>query len=230
MAKFLERIKARELRKKGISVAQIAKSLHISKSSASLWVRDIILSLDQLEKLRQQNIKGGEKGRILGALKQKHDRLKRIKIGIEKGGKIFPKLTLRELFIAGIALYWAEGTKKSCEVVICNSDPKLIQFMIQWLKKCFRIPIERIHCVVGINEIHRNRENIVKSYWSKTTRIPITQFTKTSFKKVKNKKVYENFDNHYGTLAIKLAQPAQLYYDIMGFIEGLYLAHNKMAA
>lgn len=230
MAKSAERIKARELRKKGISVAKIAKTLRVSKSSASIWVRDIILNLEQLEKLKQQNIIGGEKGRILGALKQKHDRLKRIAIGIEKGKQAFPKLTMRELFIAGIALYWAEGTKKSREVVVCNSDPKLIQFMIQWLKKCFRIPIERIHCVVGINEIHRNRENIVKIYWSKNTGIPMSQFTKTSFKKVKNKKVYENFDNHYGTLAIKLAQPAQLYYDIMGFIEGLYLAHNKLAA
>ncbi len=222
MAKSLERIRARELRKQGVSVREIAKILHVSKSSASLWVRDIILSLEQLEKLRQQNIKGGEKGRILGALKQKNDRLQRIKEGVEKGKRKFPNLTNRELFIAGIALYWAEGTKKQRGVVFCNSDPKLVKFMIYWLKRCFNIARDRLRCYVGINEIHQNREDIVKKYWSEMSSIPLSQFTKTSFKKVTNKKIYENFNNHYGTLTVKVAQPAQLYYDVLGLIEGLY--------
>lgn len=230
MAKSLERIRARELREQGVSVREIANTLHVSKSTASLWVRDIILTLEQLEKLRQQNIKGGEKGRLLGALKQKNDRLKRIQKGVEKGKTIFPRLTSRELLIAGIALYWAEGTKKKREVTFCNSDPKLIKFMITWLRKCFNIPIERLKCYVGINAIHKHREELVKKYWSEISGIPFTQFTKTSFKKVKNKKIYTNFDSHFGTLTVKLAQPAQLYYDIMGLIEGLHLARNKLAA
>ena len=230
MAKSIERIKARELRKKGISVAQIAKIVAVSKSTVSLWVRDIILSLEQLEQLRRQNIKGGEKGRILGALKQKNDRLKRIQDGILNGRKVFTSLNKRELLIAGISLYWAEGTKKSREVVFCNSDPKLIKFMITWLQMCFNIPIKRLNCNVGINEIHKEREGIVKKYWSKMTGIPLYQFRKTSFKKVKNKKVYANFNDHYGTLTVKLAQPGQLYYDIMGLIEGLYQTSNIMAA
>ena len=225
MAKSLERIKARELRKQGISVRIIAKVLHVSKSTASLWVRDIILSLAQLEKLRQQNIKGGEKGRILGALKQKRDRLERIQKGIRKGKRIFfHKFTSRELLIAGTALYWAEGTKKSREVTFCNSDNKLINFMIHWLLRYFHIKRERIRCAVGINEIHREREEYVKNYWSKVTHIPLSQFTKTSFKKVTNKKIYENFENHFGTLTVKLARPGQIYYDILGFIEGMALA------
>ncbi len=224
MAKSLQRIHARELRAQGVSVRDIALKLKVAKSTASLWVRDIILSLEQLEKLRHQKIIGGEKGRILGALKQKKDRLLRIQRGIDNGKSTFPVLTNHELMIAGIALYWAEGTKKQRELVFCNSDPKLVKFMIRWLQRCFDIPISRLRCNVGINEIHKEREGIVKAYWVETTGIPLSQFTKTSFKKVKNKKVYANFDQHYGTLAVEVAKPAELYYQILGLIEGLYQA------
>ncbi len=224
MAKSLQRIHARELRAQGISVRDIAQELKVAKSTASLWVRDIILSLEQLEKLRQQKIVGGEKGRFLGALKQKQDRLLRIQRGIDKGKLMLPTLTNHELMIAGIALYWAEGTKKQRELVFCNSDPKLVQFMIRWLQRCFDIPISRLRCSIGINEIHKDRENIVKKYWTDITGIPLVQFTKTSFKKVKNKKVYANFNQHYGTLAVEVAKPAEFYYQILGLIEGLYQA------
>ena len=55
MAKYELRIKARELRTSGESVRNITKKLTVSKGTASIWVRDIILTVDQLEKLRQKN-------------------------------------------------------------------------------------------------------------------------------------------------------------------------------
>jgi hypothetical protein len=224
MAKSQQRLRARELRTQGVSVQSIAKKVGVVKSTASLWTRDIILSLAQLEQLRQQNIKGGEKGRLLGALKQKNDRLHRIQKGLESGRAMFPVLTRQELLATGTGLYWAEGTKKHREVTFCNSDPKLVKFMITWLQKCFSIPIRRLYCYVGINQIHVEREQRVKQYWSEITGIPLAQFRKTSFKKVKNHKVYENFDDHFGTLTVKVKKPAQLYYNILGLIEGLYCA------
>lgn len=221
MAKFEQRLEAKQLRAKGTSVRDIALQLGVSKSTASIWVRDIILSLEQLEKLRQQKIIGGEKGRVLGALKQKNDRLARIKLGIERGKQLIQTLSEREFLLAGIALYWAEGSKKQRRVEFCNSDPKLVQFMIAWLEKCFYTAKADFYCWVGINEIHREREQVVKNYWSKITGIPLSQFRKTSFKKVHNKKIYENFDIHYGTLSVQVRRPAQIYYDILGLIEGL---------
>lgn len=68
MAKPLLRIKARKLREKGESVNKIAEKLGVSKSTASYWVRDIILSLNQLEKLRSNSLKGAERGRLKGSL------------------------------------------------------------------------------------------------------------------------------------------------------------------
>jgi len=227
MAKFLLKNKARELRRKGISVKKIAEYLKVSKSSASIWTRDIILTVEQLEKLRNAMLHGSELGRIKGAFIQKERRLKFIKESRNEGIAELSSINERELLIAGLALYWGEGSKKSQEVEFCNSDPKMIQFLLLWLKECFKIMPNEIKCCVGINQMHRKREKIVKDYWSEVSGIPISQFRKTSLKKVKNRKVYENFNEHYGTLSVIVTKPSRFYFKILGLIEGLYQAGSK---
>ena len=61
----------------------------------------------------------------------------------------------------------------------------------------------------------------IKDYWSKITGISLSQFRKTSWKKTKNKKVYLNFANHYGTLEVKVLKGSGVYYKILGLIYGL---------
>lgn len=97
----------------------------------------------------------------------------------------------------------------------------MIKFFIRWLIDCFGAERGEMRCRVGINSIHARRDEIVKRYWSEVTAIPLEQFRNTSFKKVKNKKIYKNFNEHYGTLTIEIAKSRVLYYKILGFIEGL---------
>jgi len=209
------------MRKKGESVKVISRLLDVSKSSVSLWVRDIILSVSQMEKLRKRMVTGTEKGRMIGAFMQKKRRLdmmeKMEKLGIQK----FSRLSDQEFFAAGIALYWGEGSKKKREFFICNSDPNLIVFMIRWMNKFFGIKTDQLRAVVGINEIHRKRDKVVKNFWSNVTGIPLGQFRQTSFKKSKVHKVYENFNEHYGTLGVHVLKGCEFYYKMLGLIEGL---------
>lgn len=228
MAKYKLRIKARKLRKRGESVKKIAETLSVSKATASLWVRDIILRVDQLEALRKSMLKGKELGRLRSALLQKERRLKLIEESNRLGIQSLKNLKQRELLIAGLALYWGEGSKKTREVEFCNSDPKMIEFLLLWLDRCFGIKRDEIRCVLGINEIHRKREQVVKKYWSKITGIPLSQFNKTNFKRVENKKVYENFNEHYGTLTVSVLKPGRIYYKMLGQIEGLYEAGRRL--
>lgn len=222
MAKFELRIKAREMRSKGASVKKIAASLGVSKGTASIWVRDIILTIEQLEALKKSSLAGSERGRLKNALIQKKKWQANLEEFIKIGKKSLSNITDREFLISGLALYWAEGCKKTRRVEFCNSDPKMIQFLLLWFRKCFQVEDVDIRCCVGINQAHRHREGLVKQYWSDITGIPLSQFHKTSFKKVISKKVYENFDKHYGTLAIRINRPSRFYSKIIGYIEGLY--------
>ncbi len=70
-------------------------------------------------------------------------------------------------------------------------------------------------------------KKIVKEYWAKVIGIPLNQFHKTSFKKVKNLKIYSNHDSHYGTLDMRVLKSGAIYYKIMGLIEGLSEAGRR---
>lgn len=221
MAKSELRLKAIKMRSRGESVRDIAEKLKVSKSSASIWVRDVILSVKQLEDLQNRKIRGWELARLNGAFSQKKKRLDLISKEKLNGINQLSRMTDGEFFVSGVALYWAEGSKKKREFYICNSDPKMIVFMIKWMKKFFGIQTSDLKAVVGINEVHKKRETLIKNYWSEITGIPLDQFRKTSFKKTKIFKQYENFNEHFGTLAIHVLKGSHFYYKMLGLIEGL---------
>lgn len=224
MAKSALRLKARELRTKGESVKSIAKKLGVTKSTASLWVRDVISKVEHYGKLQNRVIEGRELGRLKGALIQKQRRLDIIKKFQQLGTEEIKTLTTREILIAGLTLYWGEGGKTNRRVELCNSDPKMIKFFTSWLTMCFGVQKSDLMCRVGINQIHIQRELEVRQYWSNLIGVSAECFRKTSFKKVTNKKIYENFDQHYGTLNVRVAKSSMLYYKIAGLIKALGMA------
>lgn len=221
MAKSALQISAKELRKQGVSVKNIATQLHVSRSSVSVWVRDIVLSQEQIECLRQSELRGNE----IGRQKSAELRRKRRDLFLEKckndASKVIAELTERELLIAGLALYWGEGSKRNRQLQFCNSDPEMIQFLLLWLQKCLHIRKGDIGCWVGINHTHEHRDKQVKEYWSNTIGIPLSQFRKTSLKRVENQKFYANFESHYGTLFVRVARPTRYYDSILAMIDAL---------
>lgn len=228
MAKFKEKILARKLRKQGKSIKNIAKIINVSKSSISLCCNDILLSDLQKENLSKINLQKIKKGFNIANENRKKERIDRVNfyktIGIEKVGK----LSSRELFLVGSALYWAEGDKKQRRVVFINSDPEMILILIQWLKFCLNIPKERLYCRVEINQTHQKRLSDIQSYWAKLTNIPLSQFRLPSFKKSKINKIYQNNQNYYGSLQITVSKGTNLNYEILGYIKGLANSFNMV--
>lgn len=219
MAKFKEKIKAQKLRRQGESIKVIARKLKVSKSTVSIWCRDIKLTKQQIAKLDERQKKGAYKGRLKGARILRERRFKRIEKLKNQGIKEIKNLTKRDLFIAGIGLYLGEGSKTGNAVRFHNSDPKTIQFMMKWFKEIFQIPTKRFVMYIVINEIHKNRLDEIKKYWSKITKVPIKQFRKPILAKAKNKKVYENFHEHFGTLSIRINKSYDIFYRIQGYAD-----------
>ena len=223
MAKIQEKIKAQELRRKGWSINEIAQKLSVSKSTTSVWCRDISLTPDQIKRLTEKQTSKSYEGRLKGLEKIRQKRLQEITLLRKEGIKEVNKLNKKEFFIAGIAMYWSEGytAPVNYEVGFTNSDPKMILFMLKWFKRCCKVDHNRFSLRVGINEIHKNRIKKVEKYWSQLTKIPLSQFNKTSLKKAKIQKVYKNYNEHYGTLRIKVRRGTKLRRKIDGWIKGL---------
>lgn len=221
MAKSKERLLAREMRRGGESIREIAKKLQVSKGSASLWCRDIVLTEEQVKKLLDRDIVGGIVGRMRAWEWHRQEKRTRYIKHHDIGHKKIDNLTERDLFLIGLSLYWSEGSKNDGRVLLTNSDPALILIYMSWLKKCLGVNSENIVCRLTINELHRDRVVEIEKYWSEITGIPLTQFTRTTFIHAKWKKLYENKKTYYGVLAVHVRKSTDLSYEVVGSIDRL---------
>jgi DNA-binding CsgD family transcriptional regulator len=200
MAKPVLREEARKQRSRGESIKAIAKQLSVSPSTVGFWCKDIKLSANQIKELERR---AHDRRRLEYSLKQQRDRQEKTKKLFNEGIKEVGKLSERELFIAGVALYWAEGFKSDSLAGFCNSDPNMIKIFIYWLKKCFAHTNEDLRLRVGLNESFKDRVEDIENYWSKLLGISRSQFQKPFFQKVKWQKKYDSIENYHGVLRIR---------------------------
>jgi len=223
MAKSKEKLKARQLRRKGKSVKKIAKFLNVSSSSVSLWVRDIKLTPIQIESLRKRQIDPFYGKKLDYYLKKKKEFEERVTNIKKQGVREIGKLTKREILLIGIALYWGEGFKKDHLIGLSSSDINIAKFFIYWLKTCFNISNKDLILRVTANISYKDLIIKLEKYWSNNLKIPLNQFSKPYFQKTKWKKEYENKNDYHGVLRIKVRRSINLLRKIFGFIEGISL-------
>lgn len=87
----------------------------------------------------------------------------------------------RELKIAGVLLYWAEGGKPSWHtrnwtVDLANSDPKMIMLFLRFLREICRVDEKKLSVQLYCHA-DQNVE-VLKKYWSILTKIPFKKFIK----------------------------------------------------
>ena len=158
-----ERLKARGLRSQGLSVPAIAKEIGVTKGSVSLWVRDIVLTEEQLERL-QSSSKTNNKRFIKFSVEQGKRRKNEAEMLHEswiREGMLKAQSDTDFRVIA--ALYWGEGHKQK-EFVISNSDVNLLKVVWNWLKKEKREVSVYLHFY---KENGKSNEEI-RDYWKKT--------------------------------------------------------------
>jgi len=211
------KLKAKKLRKEGLSVKEIQKRLKVSRSSVSLWVRDIKLNKKQIEKLYLNKKTGALKGSIIAAMNKIQAREELTQRLMKEGIKDVGKLSKRDRFIAGIALYFAEGNKEDSSVVFSNTDPRAIGFMTNWLREICKVSEDKFR---GALYIHDNlNEKKAKRFWSNITGIPLRQFTKTYIVK-NNPNRFRKTKHIYGVFRITVSN-VNLHRKIMGWIAGV---------
>ncbi|MBI1974893.1 MAG: hypothetical protein HYS57_00870 [Parcubacteria group bacterium] len=222
MANIALREKATQLRRNGESIARIARILRAPKSTVSYWCRSITLTHAQVEKLVHRRMRAGLRAVLMLAEKRRKVRLKSIRNNLKVGKREVGKLGRRDLFIAGIAIYWAEGDKRSGDTLaFTNSDPQMVLFMMRWLRTTCKILNDRFILRVTINIIHASRVKLITQFWSKITRIPENQFSKPLIISTKNKKIYTNSEAYHGVLRIKVRRATELHRRLMGWLAGL---------
>ncbi|MGW2491056.1 helix-turn-helix domain-containing protein [Streptomyces sp. NPDC001606] len=212
------RERARELRLQGWTYREIQAELGCSKSSVSLWVRDLPHPEPKCtpdERLARMNA-----GLARLRAEQDHARM----ATKQEAAAGIGELTDRELFITGVALYWAEGTKdkphaRRESVEFVNSDPGMISVFLAWLD-LLGVSRDRLHCRLMIHE--SADVDAAEKYWADLVGIDQAHLGKTTLKKHNPMTVRKNTGSTYrGCLGIKVRQGADLYRRIEGWWCGI---------
>ncbi len=178
MARREDRRRAIELRLRGKTYSEIKSRLGLSKSTLSVWLNRYPLTNRQLERIKAKRPKQIEKYRQTMAKK----RTLRENLAYATASKQWLPLSDRELLLAGIFLYWGEGTKVSPGYLcISNSDPRVIKFAYAWMTKSLMINPQQIHVLLHLySDMSIETET---QYWSNLIDVPLVNFRKPYVKK-----------------------------------------------
>jgi len=86
-----------------------------------------------------------------------------------------------KLKIAGVMLYWAEGTLKGNTVDFTNSNPQMTKVFLRFLREICGAKEERLRVYLYAYSYHNLKR--LKAYWREVTQIPLPQFTKPYIRK-----------------------------------------------
>lgn len=182
--------KAILLREKGFSLREISEKLGVSKSTASLWLRDIELSKTAKKRIYKLKVNGRNKGNE-SVRKRMANEDKKILARVKKSISMC-SLLKNDLKIVCALLYWCEGGKtEKSTLSFINSDPKLVKYFIDTFRKAFIVNESRFRALVHIHNYHNIEKQI--EFWSKITKIPKSQFTKPYNKPNTGKRIKENY-------------------------------------
>jgi transcriptional regulator with XRE-family HTH domain len=216
-AKDEARAKARALREQGLNYNEIASELGVSKSSVSLWVRDLPRPEPMsYESFRERQVAGVRRWWAAERPVREAQRAATCAAAADEIGK----LSDRETIIAGSIAYWCEGTKnkpyrRSDRVSFMNSDPALIRFFMHFLAVA---GIERGRLSFRLH-IHESADvEAAQRFWVRITGIEPAQFRRPALKRHSATTARKNTGGDYhGCLRVEVLRSTRLYREIEGW-------------
>jgi transcriptional regulator with XRE-family HTH domain len=204
------RRECRRLRRSGLTYDEIRVRTGVSKGTLSLWLRDLPVPDRCILRRKQQLARIAGSGPAAQRLRAQFRREMRISIAEDA----MSRLERRELFLAGLALYWAEGTKdkpwnRNGRVVIINSDPSVLSVFLAWLD-LVGVSSDRRSYRLSIHESAQVAEQ--ERWWAVTLQIPLSSFRRASLKRHNPLPSRHNvIEGYHGCLTVSVARSRALY-------------------
>ncbi|MEW1634385.1 hypothetical protein AB0469_09945 [Streptomyces sp. NPDC093801] len=210
-AKDALRAKARELRIEGMTYDEIQVELGCSKSSISLWVRDLPKPERRIRPVAIDTTRAQAGRREAHGRRLAEHAATRHSAAAEIGA-----LSERELFLVGVALYWAEGAKAKPhpQIECVNSDPDMIRTFLAWLR-LMGVTDDRLRFTL---QIHESADiAAAEDYWEGIVGLGAAHFYKTALKRHNPRTNRRNTGIGYrGCLTVSVLQGSELHRRIEG--------------
>ena len=220
--KSTDRESAIRLRKEGHTYSEILAEIHVAKSTLSEWLKSVGLSIAQKQRITQKSILAARRG----AEARRTERLRQLAECARRGRNHIDTLNTRELWLIGIALYWAEGSKQkatsvSTGIMFGNSDPRMIRVFLRWVK-LLGISQSDLRFELYVHESRKSDVSRFRKWWARMVRVVPGRISRVYFKKGNIQTKRKNVgDLYHGLLRIKVNSSTMLNRQVNGWIEGI---------
>lgn len=204
------RRECRRLRAQGLTYAEIAARTGASKGSISLWVHDVPLPPGAAEERAIARTAAMRRG----SATMKRLAEERQQAARAEGMALAGMLSERDLFVAGLALYWSEGSKdkpwrREGRVRLINSDAGVLEMFLAWLD-LMGVPEEsRTYCL----HIHQSADaHANERWWAERLGLSLTSFAPATLKRHNPATARHNCgEDYHGCLTVRVAKSRRLY-------------------
>ena len=211
------------LRRKGFTYREILSKVPVAKSSVSLWLKDFPLTDQEKKILKRRKDSDISRWRIRAAASLRGARVARDTILREEARVEFDKHIKEPFFQVGIALYWAEGAKRSNMFSFINSDLEMTRLMLSWIQRYLLVGSEeQIRMRVFTHKAFEHEHHEV--WWSEQCKIALSRFGKTIFK-TQNGLIVKKRPEYRGCARIELGKSS--YFKKIRFWQQMLVEYYK---
>lgn len=183
------------------SYSQIRELIPVSKSTLSVWLRNYPLSKERIKELLDRNERRIERYRDTRR-KQRQVRYQRY---IQEEKVKIGSFSTRDLFIAGLMIYWGEGGKTNrSQLTISNTNPATIKLAMAWLVKILYIPKKDLRVRLQLYKDMKVDDELM--FWSKKLSLPLTLFCRPQIKNTKTKTLNHKGLFGHGTCDLRVSK------------------------
>ena len=218
-----EREQAIDLRHRGFTYREILTKVPVAKSTLSVWLGGIGLTKKQEQRISEKK----HAAMLRGSAARHRQRIESTKKIHGKAFSQIGRISRRDLWMLGIALYWAEGSKQKMKypgvgIMFANSDPHMIAAFSLWLRSAVRVKKNDIRYELYVHQSHGYRLKEIQKHWAKELSVPLKEFDTVYFKKNSVAIDRKNAENtYYGLVRLRVGKSANLNRTVTGWIDGI---------
>jgi hypothetical protein len=164
------------LRRLGLTYSEIQDIIPVPKGTLSNWCNAIPLSDERHTQVLTRTGPHSRRGTSVDTQWRRRIEISRIR---HRATQYFQRHSVDPLFIAGVSLYWAEGSKTRNDLSMTNTDSRLLVTFVHFVRSHLD-PNASFALALHLHE--GDSESEAKTHWRNSLSLPETRFTKTYFK------------------------------------------------
>ena len=165
----------RDLRRLGLSYGEIMDLITVKKSTLATWCRDVGLTEEQVAAIKVR------RASTMRGVPRDTQRRRRREVELIRAQAMLEAEHLIDdpTWTAGVAMYWAEGSKTQRRLAMANADPSALRLYRDWSEYYLQ---PNLGWRARLNLHADNDEPAARAWWARELDLPMSDFTKTYIK------------------------------------------------